>query len=98
LTNLLGQLDNRRCSTAEAILMTRTVNIHEAKTQLSKLIDAAIKGEQIVIAKAGTPLVALTPVKRPKRILGLAKGRGRVTDEFFEPMPADVIEAFEASR
>jgi|DewCreStandDraft_4_1066084.scaffolds.fasta_scaffold96900_2 prevent-host-death family protein len=78
--------------------MTRTVNIHEAKTQLSKLIDAALKGERIVIAKAGNPLVTLTALKRPKRILGLAKGRGKVTDEFFQPLPADVIEAFEDSR
>jgi prevent-host-death family protein len=51
------------------------VNIHEAKTNLSKLIERARSGENVVIAKAGTPMVRLVPVDRPaKRVFGSAKG------------------------
>ena len=60
------------------------VNIHEAKTQLSKLVDRAAKGEPFVIAKAGKPLVkvvALDAPKRPRR-LGFLKGELKVPDDF----------------
>ena len=52
------------------------VNIHEAKTNLSKLIERARAGDEVIIAKAGTPMVRLVPVDRPaKRIFGSAKGQ-----------------------
>ena len=60
------------------------VNIHEAKTQLSKLVDRAAKGETFVIAKAGKPLVkvsAITAPKRPRRI-GFLDGEIEVPDDF----------------
>jgi prevent-host-death family protein len=60
------------------------VNIHEAKTQLSKLVDRAARGESFIIAKAGKPLVkvaALDSPKKPKR-LGFLKGEFEVPDDF----------------
>jgi prevent-host-death family protein len=64
--------------------MATTVNIHEAKTQFSRLVDAAAEGETIVIAKSGKPLVKLTRLDSepaPKR-LGFLRGRGSVPDDF----------------
>ena len=61
-----------------------TVNIHEAKTQLSRLVDRAAKGESFIIAKAGKPLVKVLPVEapaEPKR-LGFLKGEIDVPDDF----------------
>ena len=61
-----------------------TVNIHEAKTQLSRLVDRAAKGESFVIAKAGKPLVKVSPVdapRQPKR-LGFLKGEIDVPEDF----------------
>ena len=60
------------------------VNIHEAKTQLSRLVDRAAKGESFVIAKAGKPLVKVSPVNapaQPKR-LGFLKGEIEVPEDF----------------
>jgi len=60
------------------------VNIHEAKTQLSRLVDRAAKGESFIIAKAGKPLVKVTALdspKKPKR-LGFMKGEIEVPDDF----------------
>ena len=61
-----------------------TVNIHEAKTQLSRLVDRAAKGESFVIAKAGKPLVKVTAVDAPAqpRRLGFLKGEIEVPDDF----------------
>ena len=63
----------------------KTVNMHEAKTHLSKLVAAAVKGEPFVIAKAGKPLVKVNPVEeeRKPRKLGLLAGHLNVPDEFF---------------
>ena len=74
------------------------VNIHAAKTHLSRLVDAAAAGEEIVIARAGKPmarLVALTP-ERPKRELGRFRGQiGRIPENFDDPLPDDVQASFE---
>jgi prevent-host-death family protein len=61
-----------------------TVNIHEAKTQLSKLVDQAAKGEAFVIAKAGKPLVKVAPLEAPSepRRLGFLAGEIAVPDDF----------------
>lgn len=74
-----------------------TVNIHEAKTQLSRLVEEAARGREIVIAKAGRPvarLVSLAPPVRRKR-LGLLRGKVRVSADFDAPLPGDVLAAFE---
>lgn len=61
-----------------------TVNIHVAKTQLSKLIDGAVRGQAFIIAKAGKPLVKVTALDAPKapQRLGFLKGRIAVPDDF----------------
>ena len=68
----------------------RTVNIHEAKTQLSKLVDAAVKGEPFIIAKAGKPLVRVAALDvpdkpDPKDRLGFMQGYGTVPDDIKTP-------------
>jgi prevent-host-death family protein len=75
-----------------------TVNIHAAKTHLSRLVEQAASGEEILIAKAGKPLAKLGPLgsaKRKKRRLGLLAGRMNVPADFDAPLPADVLDEFE---
>ena len=75
----------------------RAVNIHEAKTQLSKLIESVAMGEKIMIAKAGTPAAMLVPVPSQKTLRqpGAMKGKIRIADDFDAPLPVDVQAAFE---
>jgi prevent-host-death family protein len=74
----------------------QTVNIHEAKSQLSRLIEAVVNGEDVVIAKAGTPIVRLVSVeKKPKLRFGLMKGKIRIADDFNAPLPDDLLATFE---
>lgn len=72
-------------------------NVHEAKTQLSRLLDRAQEGEEFVIAKAGKPVARLGPLARQvrKRRLGLLDGKLKIPDDFNDPLPDGVIEAFE---
>jgi prevent-host-death family protein len=68
------------------------VNLHEAKTHLSRLVDAAARGEEIVIAKAGKPMARLVPLRpsaRKERIPGALKGKIWITDDFDAPMTAE---------
>ncbi|HUH62153.1 MAG TPA: type II toxin-antitoxin system Phd/YefM family antitoxin [Terracidiphilus sp.] len=75
----------------------QTVNIYEAKTQLSKLADLAAGGTDIVIARAGKPIARLTRLKEPKRPirLGLLEGKGWIADDFDAPLPESILEEFE---
>jgi prevent-host-death family protein len=74
--------------------MTR-VNVHEAKTQLSKLLERAHAGEEIVIAKNGKPYARLVPLEAARaREPGLLQGE--LEDTFFDPLPDDELEAWEA--
>lgn len=72
----------------------KTVPIHEAKTHLSRLIDQACAGEEIVIRRRGESVVKLVPVQRnpPGRRFGALKGRLVVDASFFEPLPEDELE------
>ena len=74
------------------------VNIHEAKTHLSRLLDRVEKGEEVTIAKAGKPVARLVPVfhKMERRIPGTAKGRVVIADNFDEPLPDDIVHAFKS--
>src|SRR5262252_6063780 len=76
----------------------RTVHIHAAKTQLSRLVYAAAAGEEIIIAKSGKPVARLGPLAGPpgKRRLGILAGKLRIPDDFDAPLPDEVIEAFDA--
>ena len=75
----------------------RTVNIHEAKTQLSKLVDEVSQGNEVVIAKAGKPMARLVPVHtaRKSRKLGLLAGKFSVPADFDAPLTAEVVASFE---
>jgi prevent-host-death family protein len=75
------------------------VNIHEAKTNLSRLLSRVAAGEEVIIAKAGKPIARLVPFRKPKgkRPLGMDKGLFRVPKDFDAPLPEDLLRAFEAS-
>jgi len=73
------------------------VNIHQAKTQFSKLVDAAANGEDIIIAKAGKPIAKLSSltIKKPKRKPGTFKGKIWIADNFDAPLPKNILDEFE---
>lgn len=74
-----------------------TVNIFEAKTQLSKLIQMVEQGEEVVIARAGKPVVKLTRLEPAKRTIryGLLKGKIHIADDFDAPLPDEILAEFE---
>ena len=79
--------------------MVATVNIHEAKTHLSKLLERVRLGEEIVIAKAGEPVARLVPARRRrKRRPGSAKGKIVIHDAFYDPLPDEVLDLFEGKE
>lgn len=73
------------------------VNVQEAKAQLSRLLDAALAGEEVIIAKAGKPVVRLMPLPALKRTPGAAAGKAHLTAAFFEPLPEQVLQEFEGA-
>lgn len=77
--------------------MPKQVNIHEAKTHLSKLLARLKEDEEIIIAKAGKPIARLVPViERPtRRSPGSAKGKVTIAADFDAPLPESVLEEFE---
>lgn len=77
--------------------MKPPVNIYDAKTQLSRLVDQALQGEDVVIARSGKPVARLTRLapQPKKRRLGLLDGQFKIPDDFNAPLPADVVSAFE---
>lgn len=73
------------------------VNIHEAKTNLSKLILKVIQGEEVIISKAGNPIVKVVRIehqKNKKRELNHAKNMVNIPKAFFDPLPDDILEGF----
>jgi len=76
--------------------MSIQVNIYEAKTKFSKLINQAIAGEEIIIAKSGNPVAKLVPLETASkdRIPGSAKGKISIAQDFDAPLPDDVLELF----
>jgi len=73
------------------------VSVHEAKTHLSRLLRRVAAGEEIVIARAGTPVALLTRVTEPRRrTLGVDEGKFEVPDDFNAPLPDDIVESFES--
>lgn len=76
------------------------VTIHAAKTNLSKLIEQVHAGEEVVIARGDVPVARLVPIvaQLPKRQAGTLRGLVEVTDAFFEPLPADELDAWESGR
>jgi len=74
----------------------KIVNVHAAKTNLSRLIEEACAGEEIVIARNSEPVVRLVPVcnEQPRRQRGSLEGQVFVPESFFEPLPVSELEAW----
>jgi len=71
------------------------VNVHQAKTHLSRLLDRVAAGEQIMIAKNGKPVAKLVPLTAVARRPGRLKGKMRIAPDFDAPLPEDILNAFE---
>lgn len=78
--------------------MVTTVNVHEAKTTLSKLLEKVAAGERVVIAKAGTPVAELVPHVRADIVFGTARGEFVFDDDTFDVPDPEVIALFESGR
>ena len=75
----------------------KTYNIHEAKTQLSRLLAEMSRGDEVIIARAGVPVARLVPVESAsrERVLGTERGKLVIADNFDAPLPPDVLDDFE---
>jgi prevent-host-death family protein len=75
----------------------KPIPIHAAKTHLSRLIERARAGEDVVIAKGDVPMVRLVPVEAPRaqRHFGAMRGRATTGDELFDPLPPEELDAWE---
>lgn len=76
-----------------------TVNIHEAKTHLSRLVEEVAAGAEIIISKNGVPRAKLVPLDAARKLkFGVMKGRLRYPDDFDAPLPEEVLALFEGRR
>ena len=74
----------------------KQVNVHEAKTHLSQLLDEADAGEDIIISRGGKPAARLVPVGKDKPgIIGLLRDKITISDNFDDPLPEDLLDRFE---
>ena len=74
------------------------LNIHEAKTHLSRYLSRLAKGENILLCKRNVPIAEIRPLppqKKSKRPIGLAKGQFKIPPEFYEPLPPEAVSAFQ---
>jgi len=74
------------------------VNVHEAKTHLSRLLERVERGEEIVIARAGHPVARLVPIAGVSRRPGRLKGRIEVAPSFDDPLPDEIASVFRGER
>lgn len=82
-------------------MMSTTVNIYEAKTQLSRMVDRAAAGEEIIISRNGRPVARLCPLEQRKRNtvkFGRLDGCIEVADDFDAPLPSDVLALFDGQE
>ena len=98
LTNLVKSM--RFPGMSRKPVVRETVSLYQAKTQLSRLVDRAAEGEEIVISKSGRPRARLVPLEdtRPLRVPGKGKGKWRVGRDFDAPLPAGIIRDFEGGQ
>ena len=75
--------------------MAKSVGVHEAKTNLSRLLEEVLAGEEIVITRRGEEIAALVPRGGRTRLFGIDRGSFTVPDDFDAPLPDDVLEDFE---
>lgn len=75
----------------------QTINIHEAKTHLSRLVEDVAAGEEVIIAKAGRPVARLVALAKPagRRKLGILAGEMTIPDDFDAPLSDDILASFE---
>ena len=75
----------------------KPIPIHRAKTELSKLIEKACAGEEVIISRGSEPVVRLVPVKQPapERRFGALRGKLVIDDSFFDPLPDEELAAWE---
>jgi prevent-host-death family protein len=97
--NRIPRTPTRRPQDGANLSRVRTVNIHEAKTQLSRLLKAVERGEEVIVASAGKPVARLVPylAEREKRPLGVARGAFTVSDDAFAPLTGQELALFEGS-
>jgi antitoxin (DNA-binding transcriptional repressor) of toxin-antitoxin stability system len=77
------------------------LNVHEAKTHLSRYLERLAQGETILLCKRNIPIAEIRPLPRQgntKRPIGLAKGKFKVPRTFFEPLPAELVDAFDGKK
>lgn len=77
------------------------INVHEAKTHLSRYLEKVEDGETVIICRRNEPVAEIRPVRRRPpgpRPIGLAKGQFQVTEEFFKPLPDDMLKAFSGEK
>lgn len=83
------------------VIMVR-LNVHEAKTHLSRYLDLVEQGETILLCRHNKPVAQIQrlPVEQPStpRVLGLCKGKFKLTEAFFKPLPEDMLNQFERKR
>lgn len=72
------------------------LNIHEAKTHLSRYLERLARGETIILCKRNIPVAEVRPILRQRdgRKIGLAKGQFKLSPKFFKPLPSDVLDSF----
>lgn len=76
----------------------RIVNMHDAKTHFSKLVDAVVKGQEIIIAMSGKPVAKLVSIGKGKKLrFGVLKGKIKISRDFDAPLPEEVLNLFEAN-
>jgi len=77
------------------------LNVHEAKTHLSRYLARLARGESILLCKRNIPIAEIRPLpphRKVKRRVGLAKGKFKIPPEFFEPLPSDVLDSFYSQK
>ena len=74
--------------------MDKIVNVHEAKTHLSKILERVERGEEIVIARHGKPVARVVPIGDAARVPGRFEGRIRIGSDFDEPLPPEILAPF----
>jgi len=77
--------------------MAKLINIHEAKTHLSRIVEEVAAGDEVIIAKAGRPVARLVPLESiaPAKRFGLLRGTFSVPDDFDAPLPPETLASFE---
>ena len=77
-----------------------SVSVYQARAELSRLIERALAGEEIIVTRRGRPTVRLVPVEpdQPRRKPGALKGKLTLPESFFDPLPDEIIDAFYESK